>query len=85
MSDDRYDEYSSALESLGLGPVGFSRSEEFHVGVAYIGGDAITRIEDMMGGEMPPEFKDLIHLIVERCAHQTGPQPSFEIVRARRR
>lgn len=75
---DHYDEISDALTGLGLEPLGFSRGEEFHVGAAYIGGDAITRIEEMMGGEMPHELKDLIHLVIERCAHKTDPQPSFE-------
>lgn len=80
MSDHHYQASSDALEALGLEPLGFSRGEEFHVGTAYIGGDAITRIEEMMGGEMPSELKDLIHLVVERCAHKTGPQPSFEMM-----
>jgi hypothetical protein len=80
MSDDHLQEYSDVLENLGLEPLGISRGEEFHVGTAYIGGDAITRIEEMMGGEMPHELKDLIHLVIERCAHKTGPQPSFEMV-----
>jgi hypothetical protein len=80
MSDDHYQASSDALEGLGLEPLGFSRGEEFHVGAAYIGGDTITRIEEMMGGEMPSELKDLIHLVVERCAHKTGPQPSFEML-----
>ncbi|NTF17237.1 hypothetical protein G6L37_02175 [Agrobacterium rubi] len=72
-----YQELSQALEAMGLDPVGMSRDEEFIVATARIGGDAITRIEEMMGGEMPYELKDLIHLVVERCAHMTGPQPSF--------
>jgi hypothetical protein len=78
MSEQHYEIFSDALETIGLGSLGFSRSEEFHVAAAHIGGDAITRIEEMMGGEMPHELKDLIHLLVERCAHKTGPQPSLE-------
>ena len=75
---DHYDEMSQALAGIGLEPIGISRDEEFLVATAHIGGDAISRIEDMMGGEMPFELKDLIHLVIERCAHKTGPQPSIE-------
>lgn len=75
---DHHDEFSEALAGIGLEPIGMSRGEDFHVATAYIGGDAITRIEELMGSEMPFELKDLIHLVIERCAHKTGPQPSFE-------
>lgn len=75
---DHYEILSTALAGIGLEPIGISRDEEFIISTAYIGGDVITRIEEMMGGEMPYELKDLIHLVIERCAHKTGPQPGFD-------
>lgn len=76
---DHYDEISQALTGLGLPQIGFSRSEEFHVAMGEIGDDVISRIETLMEGDMPSEFKDLIHLVIERTAHNTGPQITIEV------
>ena len=75
---DHCEEFSTALAGIGLEPVGISRDEEFIIATAHIGGDAISQIEEMMGGEMPFELKDLIHLVIERCAHRTGPQAGLD-------
>jgi hypothetical protein len=76
---DNYEEVSQTLARLGLDPIGFSRSEEFHVAMGQIGAEAIARIEELMEGEMPSEFKDLIHLVIERAGHKTGPQLTIEV------
>ena len=76
---NRYDEYNEKLQALGLPSIDGSRDENFHVMAAHISGDAISRIEEMMGGEMPGYLKDLIHVVIERSAHLTGPEPSFEM------
>jgi hypothetical protein len=74
---DRIDNISETLQALGLPSTGGARDENFYVMAAHISGDAISRIEETMGGEMPSELKELVHLVIERSAHLTGPQPSF--------
>lgn len=75
---DHIEEMSKVLEGLGLDPIGFTRSEEFHVEAATIGSETIRRIEELMDSEMSDELKDLIYMVVERSAHLTGPHLVFE-------
>lgn len=74
---DRYWEFSHALQSLGLHPVGNSHSEEFLIGVAEIAARAIREMEKFVDGEMPDDIKDLFHMVAERAASKAGPQLSI--------
>jgi len=73
------DAVERALEASGLPQVGgISRDLAFHAAVGNVADDLIRRIGLMMGGEVSATHAHLLHGIVERVAHATGPQLTIE-------
>ncbi|PTX52588.1 hypothetical protein IQ03_03992 [Gemmobacter caeni] len=69
-----------ALEASGLPQVGgISRDLAFHAAVGNVADDLTRRIGLLMGGEVSATHAQLLHGIVERVAHATGPQITIEI------
>jgi hypothetical protein len=69
-----------ALEASGLPQVGgISRDLAFHAAVGNVADDLIRRIGLLMGGEVSATHAHLLHGIVERVAHATGPQLTIEV------
>jgi len=69
-----------ALEASGLPQVGgISRDLAFHAAVGNVADELIRRIGLMMGGEVSATHAHLLHGVVERVAHATGPQLTIEV------
>lgn len=69
-----YFKIDKALTDLGLEQVGIARDQLFFEELGSAVDEFKGKIEEMMGGEMPEEIKDLLYAVVERSAHMTGPQ-----------
>ena len=68
-----------ALEASGLPQVGgISRDLAFHAAVGNVADDLVRRIGLMMGGEVSATHAHLLHGLIERVAHATGPQLTIE-------
>ena len=68
-----------ALDASGLPQVGgLSRDLAFHAAVGNVADDLVRRIGLLMGGEVSATHAHILHGIVERVAHATGPQLTIE-------
>lgn len=69
-----------ALEASGLPQVGgISRDLAFHAAVGSVSDDLIRRIGLLMGGEVSATHAHLLHGVIERIAHATGPQLTIDM------
>lgn len=72
------DRIDQTLETAGLPQVGgISRDLGFHAAVGNITEETLRRVSLLMGGEVSEEHAALIHGVLERVAHATGPQLVF--------
>ena len=72
------DRVARALEATGHPQVGgLSRDLGFHAAVGNVTEETLRRISVLMGGEVSEEHAVLIHGVLERVAHATGPQLVF--------
>jgi len=77
MTDRCSEVEGAALEDIGLVSTGGARDENFYLAAARISDETVASIEEMMGGEMPRDLRNILHLVIERSANLTGPQPVF--------